>query len=99
MNLLVNACQSMPGGGRVDIGSELEPEALRITITDTGVGIPPEDIERIFKMYYTTKTDGTGIGLALVRRVIDLHHGSIEILSTVGQGPKVMVRLPISARP
>jgi signal transduction histidine kinase len=99
MNLLVNACQAMPGGGRVDIRSELETEALRITITDTGTGIPPEDIERIFKMYYTTKTDGTGIGLALVRRVIDLHHGSIEILSTVGQGTKVIVRLPISSRP
>jgi len=99
MNLLVNACQAMPGGGRVDIRSELETEALRITITDTGMGIPPEDIERIFKMYYTTKTDGTGIGLALVRRVIDLHHGSIEILSTVGQGTKVIVRLPISSRP
>ena len=99
MNLLVNACQSMPGGGRVDISSELEAEALRTTITDTGVGIPREDIERIFKMYYTTKTDGTGIGLALVRRVIDLHHGSIEILSTVGQGTQVIVRLPISSRP
>ena len=99
MNLLVNACQAMPGGGRVDITSELETEALRITITDTGMGIPPEDIERIFKMYYTTKTDGTGIGLALVRRVIDLHHGSIEILSTVGQGTKVIVRLPVSSRP
>jgi PAS domain S-box-containing protein len=99
MNLLVNACQAMPGGGRVDISSELETEALRMTITDTGVGIPPEDIERIFKMYYTTKTDGTGIGLALVRRVVDLHHGSIEILSTVGQGTKVIVRLPVSSRP
>ena len=98
MNLLVNACQAMPGGGRVDISSELEAEALRVTISDTGVGIPPEDIERIFKMYYTTKTDGTGIGLALVRRVIDLHHGSIEILSTVGQGTKIIVRLPLSLR-
>src|SRR5262245_5285261 len=98
MNLLVNACQAMPGGGRVDISSELEAEALRVTISDTGVGIPPEDIERIFKMYYTTKTDGTGIGLALVRRVIDLHHGSIEILSTVGQGTKIIVRLPLSPR-
>jgi len=98
MNLLVNACQAMPGGGRVDISSELEAEALRVTISDTGVGIPPEDIERIFKMYYTTKADGTGIGLALVRRVIDLHHGSIEILSTVGQGTKIIVRLPLSLR-
>jgi signal transduction histidine kinase len=63
-------------------------------IGDSGVGIPREDVERIFKMYYTTKPEGTGIGLALVRRVVDLHHGSIEIRSTVGQGTSVIVRLP-----
>jgi signal transduction histidine kinase len=95
MNLIVNACQAMPGGGRVTISTEAETEALlRVSIGDEGVGIPPEDVERIFKMYYTTKPDGTGIGLALVRRVVDLHHGSIEILSTVGQGTNVIVRLP-----
>jgi PAS domain S-box-containing protein len=94
MNLIVNACQSMPNGGTVTISSQTEGGSLKITIADVGVGIPPEDVERIFKMYYTTKTDGTGIGLALVRRVVDLHHGGIEILSTVGQGTKVIVRLP-----
>ena len=95
MNLIVNACQAMPGGGRVTIATEAETETmLRITIRDTGVGIPSEDVERIFRMYYTTKPDGTGIGLALVRRVVDLHHGSIEINSTVGQGTSVVVRLP-----
>jgi PAS domain S-box-containing protein len=99
MNLLVNACQAMPNGGSVSIASEVEGDTiLKVTIADTGVGIPPEDIERIFKMYYTTKTDGTGIGLALVRRVVDLHHGSIEILSTVGQGTKIIVRLPGGAK-
>ena len=95
MNLIVNACQAMPGGGRVTISTEAETDALlKVSIGDEGVGIPPEDVERIFKMYYTTKPDGTGIGLALVRRVVDLHHGSIEILSTVGQGTNVIVRLP-----
>jgi PAS domain S-box-containing protein len=95
MNLILNACQAMPGGGRVTIATEAETETmLRITIRDTGVGIPSEDVERIFRMYYTTKPDGTGIGLALVRRVVDLHHGSIEINSTVGQGTSVVVRLP-----
>jgi signal transduction histidine kinase len=95
MNLIVNACQSMPNGGQVTIDTQAENEALlRISIRDEGVGIPAEDVERIFKMYYTTKADGTGIGLALVRRVVDLHHGSIEILSTVGQGTNVIIRLP-----
>ena len=99
MNLIVNACQAMPRGGPVTISTEAETEALlKITIEDTGVGIPSEDVERIFKMYYTTKQEGTGIGLALVRRVVDLHHGSIEIHSTIGQGTSVIVRLPTVAR-
>ena len=99
MNLIVNACQAMPRGGPVTISTEAETEALlKVTIEDTGVGIPSEDVERIFKMYYTTKQEGTGIGLALVRRVVDLHHGSIEIHSTIGQGTSVIVRLPTVAR-
>lgn len=98
MNLMVNGCQAMPHGGRVTVSAEAETEALlKVTIADTGVGIPAEDVERIFKMYYTTKPEGTGIGLALVQRVIDLHHGGIEILSTVGQGTSVIVRLPAAA--
>ena len=98
MNLIVNACQSMPKGGRVTISTETENGTLlKVAIRDEGVGIPPEDVERIFKMYYTTKTDGTGIGLALVRRVVDMHHGSIEILSTVGQGTSVIIRIPTAA--
>jgi PAS domain S-box-containing protein len=98
MNLIVNACQAMPRGGRVTISTEPDTEALlKVTIGDEGVGIPPEDVERIFRMYYTTKSEGTGIGLALVRRVVDLHHGSIEIHSTVGRGTDVIVRLPTTS--
>ena len=100
MNLIVNACQAMPNGGPVTVTTEADADAyLKITISDSGVGIPREDVERIFKMYYTTKPEGTGIGLALVRRVIDLHHGSIEIRSTVGQGTSVIVRLPTNPGP
>jgi len=95
MNLIVNACQAMPNGGEVTVTTEAEADAyVKVAISDSGVGIPREDVERIFKMYYTTKPEGTGIGLALVRRVVDLHHGSIEIRSTVGQGTSVIVRLP-----
>jgi signal transduction histidine kinase len=100
MNLIVNACQAMSNGGTVTVTTEAETDAyLKVTISDAGVGIPREDVERIFKMYYTTKPEGTGIGLALVRRVVDLHHGSIEIRSTVGQGTNVIVRLPTNPRP
>jgi signal transduction histidine kinase/HAMP domain-containing protein len=96
MNLIVNACQAMPDGGLVTITSATdEGGVIKATVTDTGAGIPPENLERIFKMYYTTKTDGTGIGLPLVRRVVELHHGSVEFLSTVGRGTTVIVRLPL----
>jgi signal transduction histidine kinase len=99
MNLMLNACQAMPSGGTVAVTTEAEASYLKVTIGDSGVGIPRENVERIFKMYYTTKSEGTGIGLALVRRVVDLHHGSIEIFSTVGQGTEVIVRLPIHSGP
>jgi signal transduction histidine kinase/HAMP domain-containing protein len=96
MNLIVNACQAMPEGGQVTVVTATdEGGVIRATVTDTGTGIPPENLERIFKMYYTTKTDGTGIGLPLVRRVVELHHGSVEFLSTVGRGTTVIVRLPL----
>jgi signal transduction histidine kinase len=86
----------MPGGGRVSITTETdEGGVIKATVADTGTGIPPENLERIFKMYYTTKTDGTGIGLPLVRRVVELHHGSVEFLSAVGRGTTVIVRLPL----
>ena len=95
VNLIVNACEAMPRGGSVTITSEVEIGAyVKVTISDQGVGIARENVERVFRMYYSTKPDGTGIGLPLVRRVIDLHHGSIEILSTVGRGTTVSVRLP-----
>jgi len=96
MNLIVNACEAMPRGGTVTITSEVEIGSyLKVTISDPGVGIARENVERVFRMYYSTKPDGTGIGLPLVRRVVDLHHGSIEILSTVGRGTTVSVRLPV----
>ena len=96
MNLIVNACQAMPEGGLVTITSATdEGGVIKATVTDTGTGIPPENLERIFKMYYTTKMDGTGIGLALVRRVVELHRGSVEFFSTVGRGTTVIVRLPL----
>ncbi len=100
MNILVNACQAMPDGGRVTITSEREGDGLaKVTVSDTGVGIPPEDLERIFNRYYTTKAGGSGIGLPLVRRVVEMHDGDIEMLSAVGDGTSVIVRLPLSAAP
>ena len=100
MNVIVNACQAMGERGPVTTTTEAEPDGrVKISVTDTGVGIKPEELEQVFAMYYTTKPEGTGIGLPLVRRVVDLHQGTVEILSTVGQGTSVIIRLPAESVP
>ena len=96
LNILLNACQAMPTGGTVAISTEQEGgEIVRVSIADTGVGIPPEDIDKIFHLYYTTKPGGSGIGLSLVYRVAQMHDGSIEVSSKVGRGTTMVVRLPV----
>jgi signal transduction histidine kinase/HAMP domain-containing protein len=100
LNLVLNACQAMPGGGRLTLASQREDDDFaRVSVADTGAGIPPEDLTRIFTMYYTTKPDGSGIGLALVRRIVEAHDGAIEVTSEVGQGTQVTLRLPLRPTP
>jgi PAS domain S-box-containing protein len=96
LNILQNACQAMPKGGTVTVRAEREGRALiRMSIIDEGVGIPPEDLDKIFKLYYTTKPDGSGIGLSLVYRIVQMHDGTIEVRSEVGRGATFIVRLPV----
>ncbi len=96
LNIVQNACQAMPDGGTVSISTEREGrEVIRVSIADEGVGIPPENLEKIFKLYFTTKPDGSGIGLSLVYRIIQLHDGAIDVLSEVGRGTTMVVRLPV----
>jgi signal transduction histidine kinase len=96
LNILLNACQAMPTGGTVNILTEREGwEFVKVCIADTGVGIPPEDTDKIFQLYYTTKSGGSGIGLSLVYRVVQMHDGLIEVLSEVGRGTTMIVRLPV----
>jgi len=66
-----------------------------VTVTDQGVGIAPEDIDKIFKLYYTSKPGGSGIGLSVVYRIVQLHDGVIEAKSQPGRGTAVIVRLPV----
>jgi signal transduction histidine kinase len=95
LNLLLNACQAMPGGGSVTVRTErLEDDSVKVSIGDEGIGIPLEDRDKIFKLYYTTKADGNGIGLSMVYRIIQLHDGEIMVQSEVGQGATMVVRLP-----
>jgi signal transduction histidine kinase len=96
LNILLNACQAMPQGGTVRIATSLDQgEYVRVTISDEGIGIPAEDREKIFSLYYTTKAGGSGIGLSLVYRIVQLHDGSIDVSSEVGKGTTLVVRLPL----
>jgi PAS domain S-box-containing protein len=96
LNVMQNACQAMPEGGALTIKTErLGREWIRVSVRDEGVGIRGEDLEKIFKLYYTTKPDGNGIGLSLVYRIIQLHDGAIEVESEVGRGSTMIVRLPV----
>jgi two-component system, NtrC family, sensor kinase len=94
LNLLLNAVQAMEGAGtvRVEIGSR--DDYASVMVSDTGRGIPPQHIPNIFRPFYTTKGNGTGLGLSLARRIVEEHHGRIEVSSVVGKGSKFEVLLP-----
>lgn len=95
MNILLNACQAMPNGGKVRMSTEREDGFVNVTIADAGVGIPPEDLDKVFRLYYTTKPGGSGIGLSMVYRIIQMHDGVIDVFSKVDRGTTLTVRLPV----
>ncbi len=94
LNLALNACQAMPRGGSLRLTAGLSGGRVEVRIADTGVGIRPEDLSRIFDLYFTTKEHGTGIGLSMVYRIVQLHDGDIEVESTPGRGTTFRVLLP-----
>src|SRR5262249_136777 len=87
LNLALNACQAMPQGGRLRLAGIARPGKVEIVVEDTGVGIPPEQLSRIFELF-TTKENGSGIGLSMVYRTVQLHDGDIEVESVPGRGTK-----------
>ena len=95
LNLALNACQAMPEGGRLRIAvRHARGGRVEVVFEDTGVGIPPEHLERIFDLYFTTKERGSGIGLSMVYRTVQLHDGDIEVQSTPGRGTTFRLLLP-----
>jgi signal transduction histidine kinase len=95
LNLALNACQAMPNGGTLRIRCEaIGGHRVAVSFADTGTGIKPEHLQRIFDLYFTTKTKGSGIGLSMVFRTVQMHDGEIEVQSTRGAGTTFRVLLP-----
>lgn len=97
LNLLLNAVQSIEGPGAVRVAVGSKEDCASITVTDTGRGIPEQQISQIFRPFYTTRGNGTGLGLSLVRRIVEEHHGHIQVISEVGKGSTFEVLLPFTA--
>jgi signal transduction histidine kinase len=98
-NIVVNAIEAMPQGGTLRFEAVLRGDDAEIRITDTGPGIPPEVKEKIYDLYFTTKQNGSGIGLAMTYRIVQLHDGTIDFASEPGQGTTFVLRFPVSLMP
>jgi signal transduction histidine kinase len=94
LNLAINACQAMSNGGTLRLSASAASRGrVELRVQDSGVGIPPENLQKIFDLYFTTKDHGTGIGLSMVYRIVQLHDGAIEVESTPGRGTTFRVLL------
>jgi len=96
INLFVNAIEAMPGGGQLTASLARRGELAEIRITDTGGGIAPENRQRVFQLFFTTRPGGSGIGLASTFRTVQLHNGSIDFESEVGRGTTFRIELPLA---
>lgn len=96
-NLVRNALEATPGGGRVTLTARDDSAGHVFEVADTGAGIAPEHLPRLFDLYFTTKPDGTGVGLAVTQQIVSAHGGTIEVDSQPGAGTRMTVRLPRGA--
>jgi signal transduction histidine kinase len=97
LNVLLNGAQAMADGGELHVELRQNTHEASLRIRDQGCGIPHEILGRIFNLYFTTKRDGTGIGLAMTYRILQLHNGSVQVESKVDVGTQFTLRLPVAA--
>lgn len=97
LNVLLNGAQAMADGGELKVDMRQQGHEAKIKISDQGCGIPREILDRIFNLYFTTKRDGSGIGLAMTYRILQLHNGSIQVESEMDQGTQFTLRLPAAS--
>jgi signal transduction histidine kinase len=97
LNLLMNAIQTMPEGGQLGLRGQVseDDQWIQLFIQDSGIGIPTEDINKLFDPFFSTKEGGIGLGLSIAHRIIDQHHGKIEVESVPGKGTLFTFWLPI----
>lgn len=97
LNLVLNAIEAMPGGGQLRLMLSRRGDMAEITVGDSGRGIPLENRQKVFQLFFTTRPGGSGIGLASTFRIIQLHNGSIEFTSEVGRGTTFHIELPLAS--
>lgn len=96
LNIILNAQQAMPKGGELIVRTNKDGEYILIDITDTGIGISQDKMEKIFQVYYSTKETGTGLGLPTTKKIIEDHKGTINVHSEHGKGSSFLIKLPIN---
>ncbi len=96
LNLILNACEAVKEGGKITVATNFleKEEMVMVKITDSGIGIDPDNLSKIFDPFFTTKEKGTGLGLSVVYGIINSHHGTISVESTPGQGTTMTIKLP-----
>lgn len=97
LNIILNAAQAMEGNGELTIMTTLEAKEIKVKIADTGPGIPPEIMDKLFNPFFTTKEKGTGLGLAIVYGIIERHQGRVDVETELGKGSAFILSLPISS--
>jgi len=95
LNILINSMQAMPGGGKIDIQLTSKDNSVTITFEDEGEGMPEDVMEKIWEPFFTTKEKGTGLGLGIVKNIIEMHNGIIHIDNRSTRGAQVLVKLPV----